>query len=209
MNDQKFQITHITEDQIPLAGAVLEQAFSGDPLNVYTCPDPAERTRVFSWLFTAMVRTNAHLQSVYITGENLNGVAVWLPPHASKRTAEESRLLDGLDQMSIQFGLAAYERFSSVFSYFEPLHKETIQGRHWYLSLLGVAPRQQGQGIGGALLAPVLHQADTEGLPCYLETFVPKNVSFYQHRGFQIAATTLEPRSQIPCWIMRREPRHS
>ena len=67
-------------------------------------------------------------------------------------------------------------------------------------------PRCQGQGIGRALLTPVLQMADHEGIPCYLETFVWDNVPFYEHRGFQVVDAGVEPLSQITFWAMKRLP---
>lgn len=86
MTSQKFQVTLIAEAQIPLAAATLAQAFSADPLNVYTCPDPAERTRVLSWLFAAMIRASTRSQSIYVTTGDLDGVAVWLSPKIGEQT---------------------------------------------------------------------------------------------------------------------------
>jgi len=54
----------------------------------------------------------------------------------------------------------------------------------------------QGHGVGRMLLTPVLQRAGQEGLPCYLETFVPENVRFYEHRGFNVVDAGAEPRSQ-------------
>jgi len=205
MVNQNFQVTLITAAQIPLAAATLAQAFSADPLNIYACPDPAERTRVLSWLFAAMIRANTRSHSVYVTAESLKGVAIWLPPSTGEPTVEHHNPSE-LDQMSVHFGPAAYKRFASIFSYFEPLHKQMIQDPHWYLALLGVIPHHQGQGIGSTLIAPVLRLADKESIPCYLETFVSRNVSFYQRHDFQVVATAVEPQSGISCWIMKREP---
>ena len=46
---------------------------------------------------------------------------------------------------------------------------------HWYLQYLGVEPRRQGKGLGGALLAPVLERCDGEGVPAHLETSTERN----------------------------------
>ncbi len=55
---------------------------------------------------------------------------------------------------------------------------------HWYLNVLSTLPSRQGQGLGSAILDPVLEQADAEGLPCYLESSNPRNVSLYLRHGF-------------------------
>ena len=55
---------------------------------------------------------------------------------------------------------------------------------HWYLNVLSTLPSRQGQGLGSAILKPVLEEADAEGLPCYLESSNPRNVSLYLRHGF-------------------------
>ena len=134
-----------------------------------------------------------------------DGVAVWMPPQAGEPTAEVA-VWSERNQMGQRFGPEAYRRFTEAFRHFEHIHHQWMAGPHWYLALLGVSPRSQGQGIGGALLTPVLQRADQEGLPCYLETFGSQNVPFYEHRGFQVVYAGVEPQSQLAFWAMKREP---
>jgi ribosomal protein S18 acetylase RimI-like enzyme len=65
-------------------------------------------------------------------------------------------------------------------------HARFAPGPHWYLFVLAVEPACQRQGIGGALLQPVLASADATGTPCYLETHIDHNVRFYQRHGFEV-----------------------
>lgn len=55
----------------------------------------------------------------------------------------------------------------------------------WYLGAVGVMPNRQGQGLGSALLASMLKRCDRQGLPAYLESSNPDNVSFYARLGFK------------------------
>jgi MFS family permease len=65
-------------------------------------------------------------------------------------------------------------------TYMTMLDSGSYRKPHWYLWLLGVDPDRQGQGVGSALLAPILARADAEGLPCALETLTERNVWFYR-----------------------------
>ncbi|WP_126598466.1 GNAT family N-acetyltransferase [Dictyobacter aurantiacus] len=194
-------IVSLRKEDVEVAGEILEQAFAEDPLNVYTAPDPSRRRSLFRWLFTRLVRM---ADTTYTTAEQIRGVALWVAPQSGEVVEGD---VDDLEQMERIFGPEAYQRFSRAFDYFEDRHRQHMQGPHWYLQLLGVAPRWQGQGFGTALMAPALRQADRQGFPCYLETFVAANVPFYQRHGFQVVAAGEEPRSHIPFWSMRREPR--
>lgn len=80
--------------------------------------------------------------------------------------------------------------------------------QHWYLAFLGVAPNYQGQGVGSALLQPILKQADSEGLPCYLKTFTEKNTYFYRKHGFETIKTVDLPSINVRLWTMKRESQH-
>ena len=185
----------------------MARAFLNDPLRVYTQPDLEARMSQFTWLFTQLVRDAARQDGVYTNTRvgQPDGVAVWVAPQAEERTAEVA-VWGEMDQMEQRFGPQAYRRFTAAYRHFDHIHHQRMAGPHWYLALLGVSPRRQDQGIGRALLTPVLRRADQEGLPCYLETFVSDNVPFYEHRGFQVVDTGVEPQSQVAFWAMKREP---
>ncbi|KAF3911701.1 hypothetical protein AA313_de0204037 [Arthrobotrys entomopaga] len=57
---------------------------------------------------------------------------------------------------------------------------------YWFCNILTIHPECQGKGIGKALMKVVFDQADTEGVPCYLESskFEP-NVKIYEKMGFR------------------------
>jgi ribosomal protein S18 acetylase RimI-like enzyme len=95
----------------------------------------------------------------------------------------------------------------SLFFRLEEYHKHDIQEQHWYLMMLGVAPVYQNQGIGGSLLQPILKQADSAGLPCYLETSTQSGVRFYQRHGFEIVRSGELPTGSARFWTMKREPK--
>ncbi len=55
---------------------------------------------------------------------------------------------------------------------------------HWYLFVVSTLPERQGQGLGAAVLQPVLARADREAVPAYLESTSPRNLSLYRRHGF-------------------------
>jgi hypothetical protein len=56
------------------------------------------------------------------------------------------------------------------------------------------------------VLAPVLDRLDAEGLPAYLETAQPRNVSYYRRYGFEVAGELALPANDLVFWGMRRDP---
>lgn len=57
-------------------------------------------------------------------------------------------------------------------------------GRHWYLNIVSTRPDRQGQGLGAAVLAPVLQRCDEAGERAYLESTNPRNRTLYRRLGF-------------------------
>ncbi len=75
-----------------------------------------------------------------------------------------------------------------------------------YLYGIGVEPSRQGQGIGSALLQPVLIQANEEHLICYLDTTNEKNLSFYERNDFIVVARAQLSLESPPVWAMVKLP---
>ena len=89
------------------------------------------------------------------------------------------------------------------------MHHRHASGPHWYVMVLGVSPEARGTGLGRALLETILAEADALGVPVYLETAQPRNVTFYQHMGFTLVEHLVEESSGLDLWGFLREPRQS
>jgi GNAT superfamily N-acetyltransferase len=114
----------------------------------------------------------------------------------------------GMFLAPFRFGLGGMGRFMGAMNHTEELHKRDMSQDHWYLMILGVDPPRQGQGLGSALIAPVLTRADADGLPCYLETTKEKNLAFYGKQGFEVIVEDVLAKNGPPFWTMKREPKH-
>src|SRR5213078_4575676 len=64
---------------------------------------------------------------------------------------------------------------------------------------LGTDPPRQGEGIGSALLAPVLELCDRDHVPAYLESSKEQNVAFYSRHGFRVTDELHLPKGP-PVW---------
>ncbi|HEX5632969.1 MAG TPA: GNAT family N-acetyltransferase [Gemmatimonadales bacterium] len=197
---------HLTEHQIPDAAAALARAFMDDPLQTYTFPSAAERARMSPAHFEPLLRLGVRYGEVLTTPGEPMGAAVWLGPDSGEMTPERLAAA-GLDRLSDFIGEAPAARFQHVLGFAEPFHARAITGPHWYLMVIGVDPAVKSQGVGTALIRPILARADAQGVPCYLETAQPGNVGYYRHLGFELLDEVVEPVSGLTLYTMRREPR--
>ena len=94
-------------------------------------------------------------------------------------------------------------KMTSVYSQFDKIHPKQP---HWYIAVLGVPPDQQGKGLGGKLLRPILQKADKESVIVYLECSNPNSLDFYRKYGFEVINEIVPVRGCPPIWGMVRKP---
>ena len=195
----------LAPDQARDAGEVLARAFHDDPHWCWVLPCESRRARVMPWFMESWATYCYKCGQAYTTAGKVEGAAFWIPPGKYPQSVVRM-MLSGLMLVPFRFGPAGFARLMSGIACYERLHKRDVPPRHWYLSTLGVDPPRQGQGVGGALLQPVLARADADGLFCYLETEKEENVRFYRRHGFEVAAEHDLPRGGPHFWTMRRKP---
>jgi ribosomal protein S18 acetylase RimI-like enzyme len=201
-----LEIVRMTAPQVEEAGDMLGRAFFDNPMAVYLLPDAETRLRPLSWMFETTVRYGDLYGEVYTTADSLDGAAIWLTPE-SPSMSRETIAAAGMMDMPQQMGAEAFQRLMVMKNHFDELRQRDAPERHWYLWTLGVDPPRQGQGVGGALIQPVLSRADAEKLPCYVETDKAINVPFYQRHGFEVLVEDDLPGHGYHYWTMKRPPR--
>ena len=177
--------------------ATLLLAFGADPIVRWLYPDPREYVTTFPVLAKTFGGRAFEQGTAYRT-EDHAGAALWLPPGVGP---DEEAMIDLLERS------VAPERQAAAFAVLEQMDAFHPTEPHWYLPLIGVDPAQQNRGIGAALLQPVLAQCDRDGIPAYLESSNPRNISLYERHGFEIVGT-LEM-GGTPLYPMVRRPRPS
>ena len=178
------------------------RAFFNDPGAIFVEPDVSRRAEVNAAFFAVFIRMGLASGDV-VTTPDLAGVAVWLPPTHPTASAADLELA-GLREAEAIAGEAATERMGVMVEHFERLHGQAIPEPHWRLELLGVEPARQGAGIGSALIAPGHERADRAGERCALETFTPRDVAFYERRGYRVAASGPIPGTDVTVRTMVR-----
>lgn len=200
------QVTRMTSGQIADSAEVQSRAFFDDPMMVYILPDESKRMRQLEWFMGCALRYGERHGEVYTTGSQVDGNAIWLPP-GEQKISTMRMIRAGMLAAPLRLGMGAFGRFMTLMDHLEKLHERDMPERHWYLMVLGVDPPRQGQGVGGALIAPIVARADAEGLGCYLETMKPRNVTFYQKHGFEVVVEEDAPKGGPHLWTMKRPAR--
>jgi GNAT superfamily N-acetyltransferase len=140
------------------------------------------------------------------TNPEISGVIFTLPPGHTKISIWEY-VQSGFLLTPFALGLRNYIRSMECEDFVGITQIELMKNRpHYYLWGLAVDPRQKTQGIGTALMQPLLVKANSQKMPIYLETHDEKNVRYYQKHDFELICATSIPKYQLPIWCMLREP---
>jgi ribosomal protein S18 acetylase RimI-like enzyme len=188
-------------ESLSLAG-VLARAFEADPMSVHLLPDQGSRLLCLEYAFRTFLRRGYLPQQECYTVGSVRGGALWLPP--GKYPPSIWRQLSLLPDFTRIFGLFRTPGALRDLNCMEKMHP--LGELHWYLAFLGVAPSEQGKGLGSALMKPVLNRCDAEGMPAYLETSNERNLPLYQRHGFKVVGECDIPKGPH-FWGMWREAR--
>lgn len=193
-----------TRDDLPALAAVLARAFATDPYFSWLAGTGSERNQRMRDAWLGILRhASAGLRETW-TDEGRSGAAIWIPPGRSASSWLDSiRLLPTFARLT---GWGRLRETSAAVEFLEERRRRHVPTPHYYLSALGVDPDRQGEGIGTALLEPVLRMADAAGVPAYLETATARNVLLYERARFTVVEELVLPRTDIHGWLMVRQP---
>ncbi len=186
------------------ARTALARAFFDYNLMVYAAPNDRRRGPGVACVYGAILWDCLRYGEVSVT-RDVVGAACWLPPASDFTLARQ--IAAGMLKLPLHFGLRGFNRLVAYDNVARKLHHQYAAEPHWYLAAIGVEPQQQGKGVGGALMQPILQRADAARLACYLETHRESNVRLYQRHGFEISCHSTVPGHPLPIWAMLRKPR--
>jgi GNAT superfamily N-acetyltransferase len=186
---------------VPALARTLARAFLDDPVAEWAWRPGSLRLKALERFHATRLRQTLVDEEVWTTGD-LDCAALWAPP---KRWLKAPREEMALGRSFLDPRLIARMPLVALgWHNLERLHP--ADPPHWYLAVLGVEPDHQGQGLGSAVLKPVLEQCDADGVGAYVESSKERNIDFYARHGFRVTA---EPRllRGPTVWTMWREPR--
>jgi len=141
---------------------------------------------------------------LYIPDDHEYGVSIWSKPISNdlerqKRQEKKNFLRDEMGKKSL-------DTYNAIVEFMSTKAEPFIEEDFWYLSIIGVLPAFQGQGLGPALITNVLKKTDALNVPTFLETFTKRNMTFYERLGYRSVQSFDEPTTNAAYWLMIREP---
>jgi GNAT superfamily N-acetyltransferase len=188
-------IRRMRPQELPQVAGLLARAFYDDPAMSWTFPRHRKRMRQAERFWRIRLTHMAPQDEIYVT-DDLSAVAAWTPPdrwHVSLR--ETRQLASMMLNLRLPMLFRGLQRLERAHPHAPP---------HFYLAVIGTDPSRQGEGLGTALLQPVLEICDRDGVPAYLESSKERNVDFYSRFGFRVRQEVRLPGGP-PMWPMWRD----
>ena len=198
MIGERHTVRRVAAGDREALAAVLARSFHDDPVMSWFFPDPERREAQNRRFFAMRLRQLVPQGETYTVDREL-GAALWAPPDAWRLG-----LLESL-RMGVSLFPALGRRAAIIARGVDMIERRHPAAPHYYLAVLGTEPAAQGQGIGGALLGPVLDECDREGIGAYLESSKERNIDFYARHGFRVLEEVRMPKGP-PVWPMWRDP---
>lgn len=176
------------------AVSTLTAAFETDPPVRWMYPDKTDYLADFP-VFARAFGGIAITENTLVTAQG--GAALWIAPGSEP---DEAALVAAVERSIPE------ARQADVFAVFEAMGEVHPHEPHWYLPLIGVRPDRQGNGLGSAMLRPVLARCDADGVPAYLEATTERSRDLYARHGFKQTAK-IEVADCPPLYPMVRCPR--
>jgi ribosomal protein S18 acetylase RimI-like enzyme len=200
------EIGLLPRSRVREASLLLARAFADDGILTHYLGGRGRQRIAIPAFFCAVIHAHAETTYAATAGPRLVGVLVCAGPEVSRpglgaRVRARSRLL----QVQTLFPRSSRQLLAGL----RRMERLRPPQPHWHLVFGGVEPALQGRRIGEALFRPVLQQADSDDVPCYLETPFPRTLALYRRLGFEIMSESRPFPDARPLWRMIRIPQRA
>ena len=192
-----------TMDDAGVRARLFAAAFTTDPVMDWIARPGAGRARALEQFFFWLMRVRAIPFGEVWMAPDASVCAAWLPPDAP---ASPGGFWEQMKLMPMFVRLCGFPRLSRGSAMGDAMEKNHPHDPHYYLAFIGVAPRLQGMGLGGAMLEATIKRIDEAKGAAYLENSNPKNTKLYERMGF-VAKKSISPPGAPPLIAMWRPAR--
>ncbi|WP_222195618.1 GNAT family N-acetyltransferase [Modestobacter italicus] len=192
-----------TRADVPRLAATLAAAYPDYRWTSWALPEDGRTQRLSRWaeLWGGLVPVLAG--TAWVT-DDVNAAAAWVAPDAGEHAADLQAVIDR--DLPRVFGarqpvVLASERLGALGRPEEP---------HWWLHAVGTRPSARHQGLGTAVLQPVLERCDADGVPAAATVYTSTVVRWLQRSGFAVThSTRTAVDHELPIWTLVRQPKRS
>lgn len=165
--------------EIDAVASIAAAGFYDDPVMSWVFPEADTRLEQLRFAFGGLVRDFLPDRgTVHLVDDAC--VTFWRWPGFAYDRADGAG--DGGGEMpSVPFTADVLERFAILDQTMAAAHPHAA---HWYLNVISTVPERQGTGLGARALREVLAVCDADGIPAYLESSNPRNMTLYRRHGF-------------------------
>ena len=195
---------YIQEYDLKRVGEMVGGTFADDTAVKYLLGDVSEKTR--SRYCQTTYRSMFGDAIMISTDAAIDNLIVLCPP--GYRGIPTMRFLRSGGLATVfGLGLGAMKRTIAFEKNAVAVRNRYSDDKTWYLMTFAVRAGKTHQGLGSAILRPVLEWMDKNHYSVYLETDKAVNVEMYEHFGFQVVDICMVPGSQIKQYGMLRTAR--
>ena len=178
---------------VAAAADTLAAAFTGYVWSDWTIQADDQEARLRRGFELILEHAIVPFAELWVT-DDCSAAAIWIPPSPDPGLREAFRAIAAeLDEV-------AGDRAAANDAAEAQVAKLRPKEPHWYLASIGTRPERQREGLGAAVLAPVL----ARGERAYLETSAEDNLRFYRRLGFEVVAEPTIEGGGPPVWGMLR-----
>ena len=186
----------------PEAVACLTASFQEDPVLSYLFEDEEQRPLMLAAFFANRLASRNETDRLLVPSglDARNAAALWEAP---EKDSENDSSFNAVVAAGVS--LLGQGWISDRLVNLRVLGEAKPKDRHWYLSFVGTRPESRGKGLASTLIKSVTDICDQEGIPAYLESSNPDNVSLYESHGFRVTGeVVIKDGPKVP--LMWRDP---
>lgn len=200
-----MEIAPATPSDVHRVLPCLAAAFAHDPITGFLLqsgPGYPERVTQF---FSLLMRARLALGMPVLVARDEAGIHGAVMGYTTVQPEWPADLADEWDA----FERATPGMSERIATYDEIATRGKPPSSHYYLGVLGVAPKSQGLGVGTRLLQAYCERSASDPLSSgvFLETAKDSNVAFYQRAGFRETAKGSIGADTIWCLYLSHEKR--
>ena len=191
-------ISRASTSQRSHVATILSSAFKDDPIFSWILPDADRRAKLLQPFFEVFAEAFIPHDATFVTESS---AALWAPVGVSVPAEDQAE----------QFVTTLLElcgpdaaRGEAVIGTIDSHHPHDPAA---YLQFVGVEASRQGQGLGSAVMAPMLTACDRDGVAAFLVATSERSAKLYERHGFGVIEV-LRVEDCPPMWNMWREPRN-